>query len=306
MSVPVLSICIINHKTPALTRQCLQSIADTAGALSLEVLVVNNTVDACDVAGIRRPDGANLEIAFIQNAAPLGFSANQNQMLRRATGRYLMPLNSDTTITQGALWEMVQFMDTHPKCGIAGPKLLRPDGTLQPSGRNFPDAINGFFEASGLWQLFRANRLVGRQYYLCHPHDELLQVDWLSGACLITREEVIRQVGPYDETHFPGMYGEDLEWCWRIKRSGWEIWFDRSAVILHLENQSPMDDRAISLYRGLFQFATMCYSALARTSLKAGVLCGLALRWLFATRHNRSRYRRLIALTVECSVSGSQ
>jgi GT2 family glycosyltransferase len=306
MSAPELSICIINHKTPELTRQCLQSIADTAGELAIEVMVVNNTADACDVADVRRPGGVPLDVVFIQNAAPLGFSANQNQMLRRATGRYLMPLNSDTTMTPGALRGLVQFMDAHPECGIAGPKLLRPDGTLQPSGRNYPDAINGFLEASGLWQLFRASRLIGRHYYLCHPHDEFLQVDWLSGACLITRDAVIRKVGPYDDTRFAGMYGEDLEWCWRVKRAGWEVCFDPSTVVFHLENQSPMDDRVFALYCGLYQFAATCYSAVAFRLLKAGVLGGLALRWLVADRYNRGRYRRLIALTLDRVETGPQ
>lgn len=306
MSTPELSICIINHRTPALTRQCLQSIADTAGELAIEVMVVNNTADACDVTNIRRPDGAPLEVAFLQNAAPLGFSANQNQMLRRANGRYLMPLNSDTIVNPGALRELIRFMDAHPKCGVAGPKLVRRDGALQPSGRNYPDAINGFLEASSLWQLFRASRLVGRWYYLCHPHDEMLSVDWLSGACLITRHEVIRGVGPYDEVRFSGMYGEDLEWCWRIKRAGWEVWCNPSAVVIHLENQSPMSDRVYALYRGLFRFVGANYSPLGRCTLKAGVLGGLALRWLFADRYNRERYRRLIALTFEHLEPGSQ
>ena len=108
-------------------------------------------------------------LRVMQNAAPRGFAFNQNAMMERATGRYLLPLNSDTVVQPGALAELVRFMDAHPRAGMGGPRLVHADGTLQPSCRNFPNAITHFLEASGLWRLLAGSRLIGRWYYLCGP-----------------------------------------------------------------------------------------------------------------------------------------
>jgi len=298
MSTPDLSICIINHKTPALTRQCLQSIADTAGDLAIEVLVVNNTADVCDVAGIRRPGGRPLEVAFIQNAAPLGFSANQNQMLRRATGRYLMPLNSDIVIHPGALQDLVAFMDAHPRCGLAGPKLLHGDGSLQRSCRTFPTGMTCLLETSGLWRLVQNNRCIARRYALADPHDRPREVDWLSGACLIARAEVFGDLGGYDEALLP-MYAEDLDWCWRIRREGWEVRFDPAAVMTHLENATPMDDRAVIMQRATYDFVRARYPTSRWGEIRVGTALGLAFRWILSGRpEQRAALRRRIAMRV--------
>src|SRR4030065_393082 len=105
---PDLSLCIVNHRTPQLTQQCLRSIAETAEGLAVEVLLVNNTPD--DQDELRSCLTSFTSSQFLQNEAQCGFSANQNQMLQRAQGRYLMPLNSDAIVQPGALRELVRFM----------------------------------------------------------------------------------------------------------------------------------------------------------------------------------------------------
>jgi len=293
---PDLGLCIVNHRTPGLLGQCLESIGRTAGGLALEVWVVNNTRD--DEAEIQARVQALPGGRFIQNPAPLGFAANQNQMLRQAGGRYLVPLNSDTILQSGALQELAAFMDAHPRAGLAGPRLVRADGQLQPSARNFPSPLTHFLEASGLWRLLRG-RWVGRWYTLCHPHDEVLSVDWLSGACLIARPEAARQVGFYDDKLFPGLYGEDLEWCWRMRQAGWQVWFDPQAVVTHLENQSPLDDRSLQMYRGFYAFCAKYYSPLRRQGIRAATLAALLPRWLLAGGPGpRARYAALMRLPI--------
>ncbi len=294
---PELSLCIVNHRTPDLLSQCLDSIRRTLPDCALEVFVVNNTAD--DAARVRtlvdRVPGGR----FIQNAVPQGFAANQNQMLRQAAGCYLVPLNSDTVLKPGALQELRAFMDVHPRAGIAGPRLERSDGQLQPSGRNFPNPLTHFLEASGLWRLLRGRRLVGRWYTLCHPHDEVLSVDWLSGACLIVRAEAARQVGFYDAALFPGLYGEDMDWCWRMRQASWQVLFDPNAVVMHLENQSPLDDRSLQMYRGFYTFCSQHYSPLQRGCIRAATLAGLLPRWLLAGQPSaRARYGQLMRLPI--------
>lgn len=293
--IPDLSITIINHETPELLKDCLQSIYNTQGRLRLEIFVVNNTPDKDDriCTQLARFPGVHL----IQNPAPLGFAANQNQMLRQATGRYLMPLNSDTVIQPGALQELVACMERRPRVGIAGPKLVYAGGKLQPSGRNFPNMFTHFMEASGLWQLLKGNRIAGRWYYLCSPHDSVRQVDWLTGACLIVRAEAAREVGFYNEELFPGLYGEDLEWCWRMKRAGWQIMFDPNAVVVHLENQSPLNERVVQIYRGFYTFCAAYYSKTQQRSIRIATILALMPKWLLS-RNARARkiYAKLMQL----------
>ncbi len=292
---PDLSLCIINHRTPKLSAECLNSIADTAGGMALEVFVVNNTPD--DEAELRAQTEALPSGRFIQNQAPLGFAANQNQMLRQATGAYWVPLNSDTVLRPGALKALKAFMDGHPRVGVAGPRLERPDGRLQPSARDFPTPLTHFLEASGLWQLLRGRRWAGRWMKLCHPHDEPLAADWLSGACLIVRPEAARQVGLYDEQLFPGLYAEDLEWCWRMRQAHWQIMFVPEAVVVHQENQSPLDDRLLRVYGGLYAFCARHYPRRRLRSIRAATVAALLPRWLLARNGAaRRQYAQIMRL----------
>jgi len=277
--IPTLSICIINHCTPELTRGCLQSLYRTTGDLPIEIFVVNNTREPCDLSDLAAQRSTPLRL--IQNEQPLGFAANQNQMMRLAQGRYLMPLNSDTVAHPGALPELVRFMDAHPRCGIAGPRLVYADGALQPSCRNFPSAVPTFFEVSGLWTRFRGNRVLGRWILLCNPHTDVIEAEWLHGACYIVRRTAAEQVGYYDADRFI-MFGEDVEWCWRMRQAGWQILFNPNAVVTHLEGQSPLDDRAVQMYRGGMRFVRKHYSPLRFLPVRISAVMALVIRWLLA------------------------
>lgn len=294
-SFPDLSICIVNHDTAELTRACLRSIFATAGGLALEVFVVNNTPDADGAFGVLMREFPS--VRAIQNAAPLGFAANQNQMLCRASGRYLMPLNSDTVIYPDALQTLVAFMDAHPPVGLAGPKLVYADGRLQPSCRDFPALLPAFMEVTGLWRCFKGNRWMARYVALCDPHTGVTEPDWLSGACYIVRREVYERVGGYDADLFPVMYGEDVEWCWRIRRAGWRIAFVPQAVVTHLESQSAAPDRLYTMYESSIKFMGRWCSPARSFGVRMVASAGVLLRWLRARDgHERATYRRVLRL----------
>jgi GT2 family glycosyltransferase len=288
VNAPDLSICIVNHRTPDLLRACLKSIEATAVNLAFEVLVVNNTPD--DDGAITALQAEFPNVRWHQNNRLLGFAANQNQLMQQAHGLHLMPLNSDTVVTPLALRTLIQFMDRHPEVGLAGPRLVHPSGELQASCRNFPNALTHFLEASGLWQVFKNNRVVGRWYYLCSPHDTLATVDWLTGACFIVRTAAAQRVGYFDSDLFPIMYGEDLEWCWRLKHAGWQIKFIPEAIVVHLENQSPISDRAVRMYEGFYMFCAHYYSGIKQQSIRVATILALLPRYCLA----RSVYRRAI------------
>ena len=297
---PDLSICIVNHRTPEMTRACIESIVTTKGDLRIEVLVLNNTPDAWQP--VEEIMAGHEEWTLMRNDQPLSFAVNQNKLMRRSRGRYLMPLNSDTVITQGALAALIDFMQAHPRCAIAGPRLVHADGSLQPSQRNFPTPLTHFLEVSGLWQLLRNNRRIGRYYYLCDPHDRTQPTDWLSGACLIVRADAARQTGYFDDKHFTGMYAEDLEWCWRVAHAGWEIWFDAATTVIHHESQSPMDDRSVQMNRSLYLFCALHYGRWQQRAMRLATIAGLAPRWLLARNPQRRRiYAELMALPLHPS-----
>jgi N-acetylglucosaminyl-diphospho-decaprenol L-rhamnosyltransferase len=295
---PDVSICIANHRTPELTLACLDSITRYSEGLAVEVLLVNNTAD--DRERMAAAVGALPRAQFIQNERPLSFAANQNLLMRRAHGRYLMALNSDTLLTPGALAELLGFADARLQCGMIGPKLVHPDGSLQPSCRNFPAPWTHFLEAAGLWQLLRNRRAVGRHYYICSPHDEAMAVDWLTGACLLVRAEVFARTGGYDELRFGGMYGEDIDWCRRIHAGGWQIWFDPAAVIVHAESASPLDGRTAQMYRGFYRYCALHLTRSRQRAMRAATWLALGPRWLLARDpHKRSVYRQIMQLPVE-------
>jgi GT2 family glycosyltransferase len=211
-------------------------------------------------------------------------------MLKRSVGRYAMPLNSDTILHPNALQALIHFMDAHPRCGVAGPRLEYADGRLQASSLTFPNFFSQLLEASGRWQHFKGSRLVARYQKLCDPHDRNMQVDWLYGACLIVRRQVLEQVGLYDDVLFSDMYGEDVEWMWRIHKAGWEVWFTPSARVTHLENQSPMPDRLYMMYRGARKFYRKQYDARQQRGVRYGVALGLLPKWIF-TRDSARRHQ---------------
>lgn len=303
---PVLSVCVVNHKTPDLTAACLRSIAATAGDLPVELLVVNNTPDdTARLEAVLAETGARLAgCRLLGNARPLGFAANQNQLLALATGRYLLPLNSDTEVTPGALAALVAFMEAHPGCGIAGPRLVHPDGSLQRSCRNFPTPLTHWLEASGLWQLLARTgplaRRLGRRYYLLGAHDAAVQVDWLSAACLIVRADAYRQVGGFDAVQFAGMYGEDIDWCLRMRRAGWQVWFTPAATIVHAESASPMDRRTVQMYRGFYHFCALHYAPRTQAAMRWATRLALGPRRLLArSAQRRAVYDEILALPVQ-------
>lgn len=289
-----LSVCIVNHATPDLTRACVASVAAAVGRLAVEILVANNTRDPLELDGAS-PGG--VRVTIVQNEQPLGFSANQNGLLARGRGRYLMALNSDTLVHAGALEEIVSFMDGRPRCGLAGPRLVYGDGRLQPSCRNFPDAANCFAEASSLWRLLRPGAVFRGRFALLDPHDVARRVDWLSGACLVVRRAAGESAGYFNTELFPGMYGEDLEWAWRLRRAGWEVWFDPAATVTHLESRSPVPDRAVRTVEGMYRFCRAYYNAPRRWGVALGIRLGYAPKWLLASdAQRRAGFAALIRL----------
>jgi GT2 family glycosyltransferase len=180
-------------------------------------------------------------VELIENYENVGFARANNQALRRAKGKYLLLLNPDCVVHEGAFAALIEFLQANPQAGAVGPKLLNPDGSLQYSCRRFPNIAAGIFRNTPLGWLFPRNRF--SRAYLMQEWDHALsrEVDWVSGAALLIRRETLEEVGLLDEGYF--MYCEDVDWSYRARRKGWKIFYVPKAVITHAIGRSS-DQRA--------------------------------------------------------------
>lgn len=230
-----LSIVIVSYNTRALLEECLRSIERTVQRHSCEVLVVDNGSHDGSPELVRRIFPNLSLIALERN---LGFSSANNVAIRRAHGRHVLILNSDTVVLPGAVDQLVAFLDERPECGVAAPQLLNSDLSDQGTARAFPTAAAAIFgRRSILSRTFPNNRWT-RRYLIGRDHrgQEPFPVDWVSGACLMVREAAIARVGLLDEGYF--MHWEDADWCRRIKRSGYEVHCVPAARVVHHEGSS--------------------------------------------------------------------
>jgi GT2 family glycosyltransferase/lipopolysaccharide/colanic/teichoic acid biosynthesis glycosyltransferase len=177
------------------------------------------------------------EVQLIANRENVGFAAANNQALRQARGRLVVLLNPDTVVQEDTFAAIRDFMDAHPGTGMVGCKVLNPDGTLQLAcRRSFPTPWIAFTRLSGLSRLFPKSRWFGRYNLTYLPEDEISEVEAISGSFMAVRREALAKVGMLDEAFF--LYGEDLDWCFRMRQSGWKIHYFPGTQIVHFKGES--------------------------------------------------------------------
>jgi len=258
--------------------------------LQIEVIVVDNASSDSSVAMIEEEFP---QVQLIANSENVGFTVGNNQGIAATRGRYILLLNPDTEIVGDALTTMLAYMDDHPQVGALGPQLLNPDGSIQSSRRRFPTIATAFLESTILQQWFPRNRVTRHYYITDRPDDEVQEVDWVTGACLLARRETIEEVGLLDEGFF--MYSEELDWCRRIKAQGWQLIYLPTARVIHHGAQSS--EQVKSFQHIQFQRSKIRYfrkhhgpwqAAVLRLFILATYLYQLiveALKWLVG--HNR-------------------
>lgn len=229
----LLTIIIVSWNVRELLKRALISIFASWGAHpGLEVIVVDNASTDDSVAMLHAEFP---HITTIANTENLGFTKGNNQGLAAAHGAFILLLNPDTEVQGPALHTLVDYARQNPGTGMVGPQLLNPDQTVQPSRRRFPTLPVLFLESTWLQKF--APRAILRHYYMEDRSDaERQAVDWITGAAMLTRREVVNQVGGLDEGFF--MYSEELDWCKRIRNAGWEITYLPTARITHHEGKS--------------------------------------------------------------------
>jgi GT2 family glycosyltransferase len=220
---PDLTVSIVTAGNLDLLLPCLHSVFERTRRARLEVFVVDDA-SANDAASAVRT--AFPRVCTLRNEVRQGFASNNNLVLGRGRGRYVLLLNDDTLILEGALDRLVAFMEGRPRAGACGALLLNPDGSFQPSFARFPHPL-----LEGLWPA--ANWSYGARRWAAEP----FPVDSVCGAALLVRRSVLDQVGLLDTGFDPG-YSEEIDWCYRIKRAGWQIYAVPGARIIHYGSQT--------------------------------------------------------------------
>jgi N-acetylglucosaminyl-diphospho-decaprenol L-rhamnosyltransferase len=200
----------------------------------------------------RMPDGVRL----LENPRPLPLAANVNAGIAATSGEYVLAVNPDAIPEAGAVDALVAFADAHPRCGIAGPQMRWPDGSWQPSRRRFP-TVRGTLVRRTPLRRFRPPFETQRDHYnLDERPTEPVQADWLLGAFLLMRREMLDELGGWDAGY--RHYCEDIDVCYRAMRAGWERWYVPQAVVTH-DYAAVIDRRFLSRHtlwhlRGMARF----------------------------------------------------
>ncbi|MHB8160061.1 MAG: glycosyltransferase family 2 protein [Thermoleophilia bacterium] len=232
-TAPDVSVIIVNWNLRDDLGGCLASLYKYSGGLEIETIVVDNA-STDGSAGMVERDFP--QVKLIRNQENLGFSRASNQGMAVAGGRYYFLLNNDTLLHEGSLRRLVEFMESHTDAGICGPRVIKEDGTLQVRSRGYyPSigrALGHFFLPHRLRH--RGSRSLG--FYEFQDKMDARPVDWVSGCALLVRRRAVEKVGVLDADVF--MYCEDVDWCYRMNRVGWKVWYVPSSVVLHYGGRS--------------------------------------------------------------------
>jgi hypothetical protein len=284
-----LSVVIVSWNVRDLLRRCLESAAasqtqraserptssDSVPSkpyVQVETIVVDNGSRDGSIKMIREsfPD-----VHLIANQDNRGFPAANNQGIDVARGRYILLLNPDTEVLDGALATLVAFADTQPDAAIVGPQLLNPDGTVQSSRRRFPTLLTAVFESTWL-EPWAPRRLLEHYHVSDRPDDVIQDVDWITGAAMLARREAIEEVGLLDEGFF--MYSEELDWCRRFREAGWRVVYLPTAQIVHHVGKSS--EQVLAARHIHFQTSKVRYFRKHEGALAAEIL-----RWIILANY---------------------
>jgi len=235
---------VVSHRNRPELERLLPALAPQVD----ELVVVANIPDS--VGDL--PESAVL----LENERPLGFGANVNRGVAHTSAELVCSVNPDAVPRPDAVAVLRAFIESRPRAGIAGPRMLYPDGTTQPSRRRFPTVAGTIVRRTPIRLVFDPYRLQQRHYHLGEQPAEPAPADWMLGGFLMLRRSMLDQLGGFDEGFF--LYGEDIDLCYRAARAGWERWYVPGALVEH-EHQAVTDRRFLTRrtlwhWRGILRF----------------------------------------------------
>jgi N-acetylglucosaminyl-diphospho-decaprenol L-rhamnosyltransferase len=260
---PELGVAIVSYRVPELLRGCLKSLRRAEQVRGMRICVVDCASNDGSAEMVRRDFP---EVHVIASRRNLGYVGGNNVALawlrdQRPRPRYLLLLNPDTVVPPWALREMLDLFEQYPDVGAAGPRLHLENGEIDHAcKRGFPSPTTSFYHMVGLSRLLPRSRRFGRYRLTFIDERALADVDSVVGAFMVVRDDVVDAVGLLDDDFF--MYGEDLDWAYRIKRAGWRVVYNGRVDVLHYKRQSSRQSvRAVAeFYRAMLVFFRKHYA----------------------------------------------
>lgn len=280
MKKPDLSIIILNYKTRDLLRECLKSVLKSEkNDFSFETIVVDNASNDNSLAMVKKEFP---QVKLIQSKKNIGFSAGNNLAIPKALGRYLLFLNPDTIVSSETFRKMIVFMDAHPRVGAATCRVELPSGQLdQGCHRGFPTPWNAFTHFIGLEKIFKKSKFFSGYSLGYLSLDKTHEIESACGAFLIVRKKAGQEVGWWDEDYF--WYGEDVDFCYRLKKKGWQIFYVVETKIIHHKGAAS----------GIKKDSQKVTTADKETKKKALVASTRVMR-IFYRKHYQKKYPKII------------
>lgn len=274
--MPRLAVCMVSFNCRSVIEDCLVSL-ERSRFRDFEIIVVDNGSTDGTLEYLR----PRSDLQLIENGYNAGFTKGTNQGIAATSGEYILWLNTDTILGDDSLGALIEFLDSNPAAGIVGPRVLNPDGTFQPQcKRGMPTPLAALCYGLGLDRLFPNNPTIGAYLLRYIPDTHAAIVAGVSGCCLMTRREVCDDIGPLDEEMFA--FGEDLEWCVRAGKAGWEVWYYPGSTIVHLKGQGGAHARPYKKVKALHD----CM-------------------WIFYRKHLQSLYPGVVTLLVRTGIFAS-
>lgn len=288
-----LSIIIVSYNTKEFLQDLLNflDVAIEKSRRLFEVIVVDNASSDHSFLMVQKEFP---HVKLIKNKENLGFSKANNIGIKKAKGEYILFLNPDTIVNREALETMISFMDSHQNTGVATCKVVLSDGKIDDaSHRGFPTPWNAFVYFSGISKLFPKTKLFGGYNQGWANFDSIHEIDACAGAFMIVRREAGEQIGWWDEDYF--FYGEDLDFCYRLKKKGWKIFYVPTVSIFHHKGVSG----------GIKEISKNITTASKETKIRATNARFDAMK-IFYNKHYKKKYPNFLTNLVMCAINFRQ
>lgn len=218
--------------------EAISSLLASSGDFELEIFVVDNASKDDSVSVIKK---AFPQITLVENKVNVGFGRANNQVLDLITGDYVLLINTDAFVQPNTIAKTIQYIESHPQCGVLGVRLIGRDNGQQPSCRYFPTPFNLFVQRLGFGPWLPTLQMVDDSDW--NPAITT-NCDWVPGCYYLVRKQVIDEVGLFDPRYF--LYSEEVDHCFAVKKAGWEVVYFADTSVVHVGGESAKSDGKVT------------------------------------------------------------
>ena len=293
---PAVDVVVVTYRCAQLVRECLDSLSRVKTP-TLQVCVVDNASGdgTAETVAVEFPSAK-----LVRNERNRGFAVATNQGIRAGSAPLVLVLNPDARVEESTLYSLLEVLEEHPRIGAIGPRLIRPDGSLDHAARRAFPTVRG-----ALAYFTRFDRVVRGAAQYTAPEVEQGPVDAINGAFMLIRREALDEIGLFDEGYW--MYMEDLDLCYRLKQAGWQVWYEPRASAWHLKGGSAGEVRSVRLnawfHYGMLRFYRKFYAPDRVGAVNLAVYLGIAVKLVLSVL--RGWLRRLAGASKPQSAPGA-